>query len=301
MNFRQLDCFIAAAECRSFSAAAKRLYLSQSAVSQQIISLEGELGCVLFERTGHAVTLTAAGEYFFPRVVELRETMESVLARTKSIDHQEGAKLVLGYDGPLAEAWIGDALEMVSAQSEEPPFLPRRSTLAQLTNQLMDNAVDFIITCDTEVAGLADISFAPLLAQSPCVFFPVGHRFERMRYVETADLEGESIISAYNSAISMMPSKTANALMASGVMGKAAQHFPDGDSAFMAVRIGLGVFIASHLCDEFAARHNVASVDLKADLPLVTLGVAWRQDDARINAFIEAAKRTLERRAKREV
>lgn len=300
MNFRQLDCFVAAAECGSFSAAAKRLYLSQSAVSQQIIALENELGCALFERAGHAVTLTAAGEYFFPRIIDMRETLDSAVTRTKSIAHLGNAELVLGYDGPLAEAWIAEALENAVANLGSCAFLPRRSTLAQLTDLLMDNAVDLIVTCDTEVAGLTGVQFVPLATQGPCVFFPPGHRYERMRYVEPVDLEGEIIISAYNSAVSMMPSKTANTLMASGITGKATRYFPDGDTAFLAVRIGLGIFIASHLCDDFATRHHVKSVDLKADLPLVTLGVAWKQDDKRIETFAKAAKGVLARRMKQE-
>lgn len=44
MNHRQLDCFLTVAETLNFSQAAKQLYLSQAAVSQQIQSLEKELG-----------------------------------------------------------------------------------------------------------------------------------------------------------------------------------------------------------------------------------------------------------------
>ena len=39
------------AACRSMSRAAQRLYVSQSAISQQIQKLEQELGCALFTRT----------------------------------------------------------------------------------------------------------------------------------------------------------------------------------------------------------------------------------------------------------
>lgn len=52
MNHRQIDCFIAVAECQGFSAAARQLYLSQSTVSQQVISLETELGYTLFKPQG---------------------------------------------------------------------------------------------------------------------------------------------------------------------------------------------------------------------------------------------------------
>ena len=65
MNHRQLDCFLTVAETLNFSQAAKQLYLSQAAVSQQIQSLEKELGFPLFVRTRHQVELTEAGRYFY--------------------------------------------------------------------------------------------------------------------------------------------------------------------------------------------------------------------------------------------
>lgn len=177
MNFRQLDCFINAAECKSFSAAGKRLYLSQSTISQQIISLENELGCRLFARKGNAVSLTPAGEYFYPRLIEMRNTLESIVARTKALASEGRPELILGYDGPIAESWLGSALEAMARKHDTPPFIPRRSSLAQLTDLLLEDAVDAIVTCDTEVSDVASISFAPLLTQTPCVFFPTGHRF----------------------------------------------------------------------------------------------------------------------------
>lgn len=293
MNFRQLDCFINAAECKSFSAAGKKLYLSQSTISQQIISLENELGCQLFARTGHAVSLTPAGEYLYPRLVEMRNTLESVMARAKTLASEGRPELILGYDGPIAESWLGSALEIVAKGHATPPFIPRRSSLAQLTDMLLEDAVDVIITCDTEVSDASNISFAPLLTQTPCVFFPAGHRFSDMSHITPKELEGETVISAYNSVVSMMPSKTGSTLIMSGTLEKASRYFADGDTAFMAVRAGHGVFIASHLCNEFAARHGVESIDLHANLPLVTMGIAWKQDDPRIDELVATAKRIL--------
>ena len=52
------------AAARSVSGAARRLYVSQSAISQQIQRLEQELGCALFTRTVYGLALTTAGESF---------------------------------------------------------------------------------------------------------------------------------------------------------------------------------------------------------------------------------------------
>src|SRR4051812_20471182 len=66
MEVNQLRAFMKVAELRSFTQAAEALFFSQPAVTQQIRSLEREVGEPLFERQGRRVTLTAAGEALYP-------------------------------------------------------------------------------------------------------------------------------------------------------------------------------------------------------------------------------------------
>lgn len=61
MEFRQLITFCKAAEFESFTKAADALFLTQAAVSQQIKSLEQELGARLFERGARGISLTESG------------------------------------------------------------------------------------------------------------------------------------------------------------------------------------------------------------------------------------------------
>lgn len=62
MNMERLNTFMVAAETLNFTQAARRLHLSQSAVSQQIRELEDELDVTLFERRGRGLALTPAAE-----------------------------------------------------------------------------------------------------------------------------------------------------------------------------------------------------------------------------------------------
>jgi DNA-binding transcriptional LysR family regulator len=67
----ELKVFAIAAEESSFSRAAERLHLSQSAVSQNIQSLGREFCVELFERRGRSVRLTEAGQALLPMAQEV--------------------------------------------------------------------------------------------------------------------------------------------------------------------------------------------------------------------------------------
>ena len=64
MNLRQLQYFLAIADEGSFTRASERLRVAQPSLSQQIKSLEQELGGPLLERLPKGVRLTAAGNAF---------------------------------------------------------------------------------------------------------------------------------------------------------------------------------------------------------------------------------------------
>ena len=71
ISTRQLRYFVEIADSGSFSAAAERLFVAQSALSRQIKALETQLQTSLFERTARQPRLTAAGEAFYPRARNL--------------------------------------------------------------------------------------------------------------------------------------------------------------------------------------------------------------------------------------
>lgn len=73
MTHTQLKSFLAIARYRSFTAAADQLYISQSALSQQMKSLEQELGFTLFDRGSRQLALTEAGRSFYQSALKMQE------------------------------------------------------------------------------------------------------------------------------------------------------------------------------------------------------------------------------------
>jgi DNA-binding transcriptional LysR family regulator len=76
--------FEAAARLLSFTKAGEELYLSQSAVSRQILELEGQLGVKLFERRHRALALTEAGQTLYAAAAQALATMRAVTDRLRA-------------------------------------------------------------------------------------------------------------------------------------------------------------------------------------------------------------------------
>lgn len=89
MNFKQLEAFLYVAELNSFTRAAKKLYMSQPAVSFQIRSLEDEFKVTLFQRTEKRVVLTEAGRMLYPEVKKIVLHYYKIL---EELDHLKGLK-----------------------------------------------------------------------------------------------------------------------------------------------------------------------------------------------------------------
>lgn len=84
MELRNLTTFINVAELGSFTKAAEQLGYSQSTISFQIKQLEDELGCLLFERINHTITLTERGRELMSyahRVCALMEECKESLTK----------------------------------------------------------------------------------------------------------------------------------------------------------------------------------------------------------------------------
>ncbi|WP_328605520.1 LysR family transcriptional regulator [Amycolatopsis sp. NBC_00345] len=87
MELRQLECFVAVVEESSFTRAAARLHIVQSAVPATIASLERELETPLLLRTTRQIRLTDAGQQLLPKA---RATLEAARDAREAVHEVTG-------------------------------------------------------------------------------------------------------------------------------------------------------------------------------------------------------------------
>jgi DNA-binding transcriptional LysR family regulator len=109
MELRQLRYFVAVAEEGNISRAAKKIFLTQPALSRQIKALEDEIGQCLLERQAHSIRLTPVGEALVREARELLQHAEQMLERVRSAGR--GIRLRVGYAPSLAAGILSAAVE----------------------------------------------------------------------------------------------------------------------------------------------------------------------------------------------
>ncbi len=96
MELQQMRYVVAVAEERSFTRAAERCFVVQSALSHQIKALERELGVALFARSSRRVEITAAGEAFLTAARASLDAAERAAADAAEADGRIGGALTIG-------------------------------------------------------------------------------------------------------------------------------------------------------------------------------------------------------------
>jgi DNA-binding transcriptional LysR family regulator len=110
MELRHLRYFIVLAEELNFSRAAERLHMAQPPLSQQIRSLENELGLQLFDRTTRPLQLTPAGQVFLEKARQVFLQVEQAMLSAQRASQGEIGRLTVGINTSIANSLLPDIL-----------------------------------------------------------------------------------------------------------------------------------------------------------------------------------------------
>jgi DNA-binding transcriptional LysR family regulator len=173
-RFQQLRGFCYAAASGSVSKAAKRMNLSQPAVSQQIASLESELAVSLFARRGSKMQLTHEGELLYEMATPLIEQMEHLdeQFRLRRCEVDEGHIEVAAGTSTILYFLPKYVEEFRRAYPKIEVRLHNVTGLEGL-EQLRTGVVDFAVGPLMVVPE--DIEFHPIVAYEPIVITCLGH------------------------------------------------------------------------------------------------------------------------------
>jgi DNA-binding transcriptional LysR family regulator len=280
-DFRQLRYFVAVAEELSFTRAALRLHLSQPPLSQQIQSLEQDLGVRLLERTKRHVALTEPGRVFL-------EQARQILAKADEARSQVTAAAA-GYSGQLRLAYTVS----VSFHPALPQALLRYGQIApnvRLKLSEMYTEPQFAAL----LAGEIDVGFVrdePLHAQDArdlrlsvidreplLLALPAGHPLAGRSSLRLAEVADDAFVSQPRELAATLYDRLVKLATRAGFQPTIAQHAQqiNGLLALVAAGLGLALVPASMRTVRLA---GVCYVPIEDSDAYLLLAVACRADD----------------------
>ena len=144
-----IEVFVAAAEEGSISAAARRLGVSPSAVSQQLAGLEAALGAVLLDRSGRPVQVTPAGAMFRRHAQTILNAASEARAELAMADLSGMTTLRLGVIEDFDSDVTPRLLSTLARDLKGCRFLLETGASHRLMDQLEARALDIVIAADS--------------------------------------------------------------------------------------------------------------------------------------------------------
>jgi DNA-binding transcriptional LysR family regulator len=196
VEFRQIRYALAVAKERSFTKAAKRVHISQSAVSDQVRLLEQDIGFALFKRTPQGIDVTDRGRTFLYEAERVASDLLSLSDTAKRLKGATTDTLTVGMGSGMAEIFMprlfprlneilpGVRLELVTAPTKN------------IFNELHEERIDVGLAIETDPDRLpAGLVLSPLTTAEMVLIVSPKHALARSRgAVDVGRLVAEPVI-----------------------------------------------------------------------------------------------------------
>jgi DNA-binding transcriptional LysR family regulator len=195
MNLRQLRYLVALADERHFTRAAAREHVAQPALSQQIRSLEAELGTALVERTTRKVAMTQAGELLVARARRALAELDAAHAELQALAGVQAGRLSVGALHTMGPVDLSLLLATFHERYPAIELTVREQSSEELAGMLRDDEVDLAFLSVTERIQSRGLALRPLVSEELVVVLPVDHALAHSSQLRLRDLGRESFIS----------------------------------------------------------------------------------------------------------
>jgi len=275
-TLRQLQYFIAVAEEGTVSGAAQSLSISQSAVTEAIKELEGDLGVRLFERHRRGLAITHTGHQFMRHATRILASVSDARRSFGEAEETTPGVLQLGVTSLVAGYVLSDLLSRyrraypsveVSAIEDNGEYLEHL-----LVGGELDVAVMVISNLRDRVALQAEI-----FETSPYrLWLPLGHRLASADIIHASDIVPEPLIML---TVDETEEITGKLLAALGARPHVAFRTRSVEAVRSLVATGAGIALLPDLIYRpwSLEGDRIESRDISGALPVVQVGIVWRK------------------------
>ncbi|MGI6731098.1 MAG: LysR family transcriptional regulator [Anaerovoracaceae bacterium] len=292
LDLRQLSYFVSVAEKKSFTKAAADHYIAQASISQQIRSLENQLGVKLLDRNNRSVELTPAGQVLLVKAKRLlSETKEIAESAQRAAKGFEGT-LRIGFEGPHEKRFLPKLIEIFCTTYPHVRFIMNDSNISNLKDSLENGDLDIIFNISSYLKGYSDLKIERIHRDSLYIFMPHDHPLATNNLLHVSMLADEKFLGLDSWFTQNDP---VNLLAQDGIVPKISYYTSSIVGLFVLVEAKFGITPPLPKGLEIYASNNIKAVPIDVETEDLDLVVAWRRDN--INPVIPLFIKTMRENA----
>jgi len=275
MELRQLEVFVAVAEELHFGRAARRMHLSQPALTQAIARLERDLGVRLLERTSRHVALTDAGAALLGRA---RPVLADVDDAVRLVQRTARGELATVRIGVVGTALLGPVSSLVRAMRATHPGvdldLREQVGAAQLAD-LRAGRLDLGLLHADPAQPPAGVELALLARDRLHVALPADHPLAHRTVLRLAELRDDPLIAIRSEPEADTYGRYLEACAAAGFVPRPGPHVGSLGALLGFVAADLGWAFVAEPVARGLRREGVVTVRLRGTAVRLPTALAW--------------------------
>ncbi len=289
MELHQLRYFVAVAELRHFTRAARNLRIAQPSVSRAIRVLEEELGTPLFHRMKGNVALTSAGEVLLPWARRVLADVDGAALEVRELADLRRGRLAVGATPSLTTTLLPPALARFHAAFPGVELVLHEAGSRDLVRELEQGALDIALVILPLRHEMLETT--PLLREELVLAVAPDHALASRKTIAIADLKGVPLV-MFRDGYDLRASTLA-AFRRAGFEPTLALEGGEMDGVLRLTAAGLGVAVVPSLVIDPAGPLRAVRL---ADPLTRTIGFANRRDRRLTRAgreFVEMVRALL--------
>jgi DNA-binding transcriptional LysR family regulator len=291
MELRHLRYLVAVKQYGSFSAAARRLHVAQSAISEQLANLEFEIAVPLFTRATRKATFTPAGELFLEEARRVLAAADYAIEVAQRANQGKIGALRIGFFTGASGVSFPRLIRLFRKKHPDIQISLLEMTSAQQWQALVKGQIDVGFTRRLEPEFRADLK-SEIIQQDPILaVLPKNHPAASEGPVDLRDLANEPFVLSSRETSPALFDRVIELCSEAGFSPRIASISTVWSSVVLLVQAGEGVALLPLNRQQIRNRDLVFS-PLKAKSAYVDFVMAWSpQHDNHLNrSFRELAK-----------
>ncbi|MBO6128258.1 MAG: LysR family transcriptional regulator [Pseudobutyrivibrio sp.] len=274
---KKVHYFISVVEEGSFSAAAKKHYVSQANLSKQIVQLEKEIGVALFDRSGYRPVLTDAGKYLYDKLVSISKKENELF---DGISRYVEGSVKAGFTGLFENRELIEAIRMYQEKHPGQDIELNRFDFEGCAKALEDEQIDICFGLESIFKRYRNIKYEILHGYDICFVCTKNHPLARLKVVSIDQIKNEGLVVLSKKFSADYYNDFMEACRKDGYEPNINLEVNSFDELILSVCLGSGVA----LCGESSIREeNLVAIPIESTSHAPNYVVAYRDEPHKSN------------------